>query len=294
MKSFFLAVYQRIQRLQKEHGKWLFVLKVAVSVFFIAYIVSRIDIELLIATFSKIDVGLFFCAFVVTFVATIFYNLRYSSILLSFDRCIPFWRLYVINRFSNLINFFLPGGIGQEVGRLACIEGRKKVVLSSLVDRFVGLFSLFLILIFSLFFIHVNFLYVLAICASAVASLVCFIYLQKRFCLKLIVSLVWSLVYSVLLVIMSFFQLKAVGIDVDFLYLLFLIPLLNLVLILPISVQGYGLREFFWFVVLGISSEKILAFTIIGYFINLILSLPGLWIIPVRKKCLIPSDTDSN
>ena len=297
MEDFFLNIYRRFKGLSIKYKALFLFLKIVISVSFVIYVLSRTNFEGLSRAFSGINVGFLFLTVFITFLATIFYNLRYARILSLFDMHIPFWGLYVINRFSNLINFFLPGGVGQEIGRLSYIDGKKKVIASSLVDRFLGLLSLLILLLASVFFTSVgSTLYILLIILAFLAAAAGYWYVRTRFHLKMGLSLVWSLVYSFLLVVMAFFQFKAVGIEIDFLHLLFWVPLINLLLTLPISIQGYGLLEFFWFIVLSLLAEQVLAYTILGYLINFVLSIPGFVILLRGKKPPVPisSGTDSN
>ena len=277
MEDFFLNIYRRLKGSSVKYKALFLFLKIAISVSFVIYVLSRTNFEGLSRAFSGINVGFLFLTVFITFLATIFYNLRYARILSLFDMHIPFWGLYVINRFSNLINFFLPGGVGQEIGRLSYIDGKKKVIASSLVDRFLGLLSLLILLLASVFFTSVgSTLYILLIILAFLAAAAGYWYVRTRFHLKMSLSLVWSLVYSFLLVVMAFFQFRTVGIELNFFHLLLWVPLLNIVLTLPISIQGYGLNEYLWLVFLAIPIENVLAYTLIGYSINLALSLPGL------------------
>ena len=297
MEQSFLIVYRRFEAIREKYKIPFLFLKIAISVSLVVYLVSKTNLKEIFRIFSGADVGFLLLTMLITFLATIFYNLRYVRVLSAFNKQIPFCEMYLINRFSNLINFFLPGGIGQEIGRLAYIDGKKKVIASSLVDRFLGLLSLLILLLASIFFTSVgSTLYLLLIILVFLAAAAGYWYVRTRFHLKMGLSLVWSLVYSFLLVVMAFFQFKAVGIEIDFLHLLFWVPLINLLLTLPISIQGYGLLEFFWFIVLSLLAEQVLAYTILGYLINFVLSIPGFVILLRGKKPPVPisSGTDSN
>jgi glycosyltransferase 2 family protein len=287
MKQSFQKIYSKYEELSKKYRRYLTILKILVSVLLVAYIITRVNIGDLSAIISNINAWFLVLTFLVTFIATIFFNLRYLTVLKKFDITISFGKLYLINRFSNLINFVLPGGIGQEIGRLLYIDGKNKVFISSLVDRFLGLVSIMVLLNISLLFMRIQLLYMLIIVIAGFLVIAAFFYLSRKLKQQLWDALAYSMVYTILLVIMSYFQFKALGVEIDIFTLLYYSLLINLALMLPISVQGYGIREYLWHVLLGLPLDTVLAYTLVGYFINFILSSPGLIILLRKKK--IPS-----
>jgi len=276
-------IYSFLRGLNNKYKKYIQIIKAFVTVGFVAYILLHIDPHALVETFFDIDIRFFSLTLFVTFLTTLFYNLRYLDILDRFTIWVTFWRLYLINRLANLLNFFLPGGLGQEVGRLLYIQGKKKVFISSIIDRFVGLVSVVVTLLVSLYFVRIPLVYSAIIVLVGLFLAIVFIYGSRKLKLRLYKALFFSVIYTFLLVVMAFFQFRTVGLEVDFPQLLFFVSMVNIALMLPISIQGYGLREYLWFIFLAIPIESVLAYTLIGYVINLALSLPGLLILFEKK-----------
>jgi len=259
-----------------------FISKVIFSCLVIFYVVTLIDWQKLVYIFYKINVGYFFVALLVTFLVSLIYNLRYLVILRKKGIGISFLNLYLINRFSNLVNFILPGGLGQETGRLIYISDKKVALATSIYDRLLGLLSIVLVLLVSALLIKIRVLYLIIIALVFIGVLLVNLYLMKIWKLNFFLPFILSVVYSIGLVLISFIEFKTVGYNISLLRLLFFASLVHLALMVPVSVNGYGLREYLWFIFLGVSIEFVVVYSLIGYIIGFILSLPGL--VTIFKK----------
>ena len=85
-----------------------------------------------------------------------------------------------------------------------------------------------------------------------------------------------SVFYTIGLVCISYLSFRAVGVTGVFVNLFWIIPALSILLMLPLSINGIGLREYFLFYFLGISKELIIAYALLNYVIYIILCLPGM------------------
>jgi len=76
-----------------------------------------------------------------------------------------------------------------------------------------------------------------------------------------------------------FILLRSVHLDVDFFYILAVVPINSIVVMIPLSIMGVGLREggyYYFLSPFGITMEEIISFNLIGYtfeIVNLVLAV---------------------
>jgi uncharacterized protein (TIRG00374 family) len=90
--------------------------------------------------------------------------------------------------------------------------------------------------------------------------------------------IVFSLVFQIFSVLASYIISLALGLKVSILYFLIFIPLIRIVILLPISFNGLGLREGAFvtlFSKIGVPPEMSFSISIIGYFMLTCISLIG-------------------
>ena len=100
-----------------------------------------------------------------------------------------------------------------------------------------------------------------------------------------------STVYSILLVFISKLTFKSVGVNVDIEKLMYIVPSISILTMLPISINGIGVREYLLNYLLDINIESIIAYTLIGYSIYLLLNFPGFFFI-FRHRTLSNKNLD--
>ncbi|MDQ7020444.1 MAG: lysylphosphatidylglycerol synthase transmembrane domain-containing protein [Candidatus Dojkabacteria bacterium] len=59
-------------------------------------------------------------------------------------------------------------------------------------------------------------------------------------------SLLWALVLQINVILFNFFLAKSIGLDISLLYFLAIIPITNLFLIIPLSFNGLGIRDYLY------------------------------------------------
>ncbi|MCS6806707.1 MAG: lysylphosphatidylglycerol synthase transmembrane domain-containing protein [Acidobacteriota bacterium] len=93
-----------------------------------------------------------------------------------------------------------------------------------------------------------------------------------------IFAVVLSLVFDVALISFAYVAAAAIGWPVAFKYFCVFIPLIALIGMIPITVYGFGLREYsfvFFFSQVGMSQEASLLLAFLFFFIVVVASLPG-------------------
>lgn len=98
--------------------------------------------------------------------------------------------------------------------------------------------------------------------------------------------LVWSLAFHLLVVLLNYVILLALGADVPFLYVLLFVPIISAIQMAPISVNGLGVREgayAYFFGWAGLSLTHSVAASLIFWLLVMLVSLPGGAIFAARK-----------
>jgi hypothetical protein len=100
----------------------------------------------------------------------------------------------------------------------------------------------------------------------------------RRSVSRLVGAVGLSLVFDLALISFAYLAAKAIGWPVAFKYFCVFIPLIGLIGMIPITLYGFGLREYsfvFFFSQVGMSQEASLLLAFLFFFIILVSSLPG-------------------
>ena len=92
----------------------------------------------------------------------------------------------------------------------------------------------------------------------------------------MLVAFILSLLFQFISVVNQFLRFRSIGVDVPIQYLFFAIPITTLIVMLPISIGGFGLREVSLIGLLSIvsiDSAAVVAYTIVSYSSVLLLSI---------------------
>lgn len=299
-----------------KRKKLFFLIRIFISFAIILYLFSKIDFEFFMGNLDNIN--FFLVIFVIPlFVISILlislrsklilkdnvnYQINYSSIL----------KYYLMGFFFNS---FLPGEVSGDLIRAYKINkiGKNKFfsLYSVIIERFLGLFSLLIFLIIFLFF-YGEFFYIerylsLSLIIIFFIFLLLFILMISKFhnifrntvFLKKFVevlnyvkiktifySLILSLIIQSVILVFNFVLAQAVGIELSFLVLMPIILITTIILSIPLSFHGVGIREgvlFYFLDKLSIPIENILLFGLSVLFINVLLSIVG-WILYIRDN----------
>lgn len=261
------------------------IFKILFSTFLLTYLFFKIDFNILIRSLSSINMLWLSIATFTTFLVSLIYVLRLFIILKLFSE-ITFKDLYLINRLGNLFNFFLVGNLGQEFSKFAYIRDlpKRKLLYLLLFDRLSGFFAMAVVLLSGLHLIpSVDFFPTLLMYFSVllvnIVLLFSLVLIKNKIQIpydKFIKSILLSLIYTVGLIFIASLTFKGINITTINIDLIYAVPLLGMILFLPISINGIGLREFVLTNLLTIATESVILYTVIGYAIYVVLNLPGL------------------
>ena len=258
------------------------VLRILGSLALLAFIAWRLDWDQLGGAFARVDYALWVAAVGVYVFAQVVSSLRWQLLSqpLGFDLGLArYISLYFIGMFFNLV---LPTSVGGDVVRAGYLatgtRRRGAAVLSVLVDRGTGLVVLIAMACIAGLFVRGMMppwmgATLLGMAALLVGGMACVpllprisrwrflgkrgaqlamvgeVYLRRPKVLAIAVAL--SLVVQVAGVVYTGLIAWAMGLDVSWSYLAVVVPLVALLTLLPVSINGMGLREVGLVVLLG-------------------------------------------
>lgn len=274
------------------HKKPFFVVRLAFSMVLLVFVLRKINIAEIPSLFGEVNPALALVALLVTFLISLLFVLRIYLLFGHIEK-LSFFEHYLVNRAGNFFNFFMIGNLGQEISRIRYYKTSKKnTIFVSLLDRLLGALSLLAILLFfgRRLWETLGVSFFLGMCIL-VAVILVFIYLVGYFSKKtgiktgrVNISFFISIFYSFGLVLIAFLSFKAVGVQNIFLDLIWVIPSLSILLMLPISINGIGVKEFFLIYTLSIDPHLVIMYSLLDYTIFIVLSLPGLFYFLLKAK----------
>lgn len=287
----------------------ILLLKVFVSGGLIAYLLARIHIERFLQTFATAKFSYIFLAMIVYLFTQGLSALRWMALARPLGIKTPFktiLRYYLIGMFFNL---FAPGTVGGDVSRVYYLmrdenEGAKggaittvHAAMSVLMDRAIGMVVLVWLGAIGLWLFPdypvphaaraATFLLALGFVAAGllvpllrwllpedghqlVVKLRLAFHSYRTHWRALFVAMLISVLIHLIQAWMHVVMAKALGLDLPFAYAIIVYPLVGTFAAIPISLNGLGLREGGYIVMLeaiGISSEKAIAFGILLFLV---------------------------
>ncbi len=273
------------------------------------------------ASLPLLGVGL-----LLVFAALIVSAYKWQRLLIVQQVHVPLWRLFTSYLVGLFFNNFLPTNIGGDVVRMhdiARYSGKSAEAVASVIgERLLAAFALALTAALGLALSYqvaqgfsgvVAAIFVLTLAIIAVfakeswrralghrVKLPELFSLRRRLsgvaasmsvCLSHPATVAWVLVYSivfhVIVVLINYVIFLALGLDVPLVYCLLFIPIISAIQMVPISINGLGVREgayTYFFGGVGLSTAEAVASSLIFWVLVALASLVGGLIFAVRKE----------
>jgi len=276
---------------KSSYRKYLWMAKSIVTILLIFYLVYKIDIVESIKLFKRVNL-LLLIPLILYLPSLILRTLRWKTIL---NINISFVRLLKLSWVSNFFSNFLPStiaGDSYKVIKLRKELGIRNIIESIFFDRLSGLIGMIIVAaIFSYDIYNVtNSLYLLIapiillllaimgffFVLSFNINLKYYNYIRKtvlEFKNRLVSTTIISLIYIALGAISFWVYYLMFDVSLNFLTVLTLYTLTELISFIPISINALGLREgsmVYLFSLIGVSSEISLAIAIISRLVMLL------------------------
>ncbi len=290
--------------------------------------VKIVDIETIWESIQNIDIAQFVLAASLFALAIFLLICRWTVLLKALDIKVPFLRVitaYMVGLFCNL---FFPSSIGGDLVRgldLAKYEkSRLKLFATVVLDRLIGFVSVVMLAFLGLLFSYKRFVNDVIVLYSVgiLAVVLCFtlIILFNRGIFSKLASifnrfekvkqglmnfneymiffrnkrkilafnLVLSFIIQVLSSVIYYLIGLSLGLDTPLIYYLVLIPIVNTISVLPITIGGLGLRDCsakFFFEKVGMLASHAVSLSLIWFFFTAVVGLIG----GVLYVCTLPS-----
>jgi hypothetical protein len=256
-------------------------LKIVVSVGLLIFIFSTLDFREFVTVVSRANPWWLLAALLMMMLGVIIRAFRWQILLNAIDVRVPLTELTAIYFIGFLFNNLLPSGLGGDAMRMVELNRHSRrgsdAVTSVVVDRFVGLSALQLIAIITLIFdwgavpVAVAYFTVAIFVAGLVVGFLLinrplYLMLQEKIGLfgrltqirfignlfesfqryplsALGQSYLVSLLFNVSFIAMNFFIGAALGAQATLAHYAVFVPITSLVLVIPISFAGLGVRE---------------------------------------------------
>jgi len=319
--SFKITVNSIISKLHLNKG-----VRLLLTLAFIWFIYTKIDLSNLFLTLKKANYWLILLALAVFVFNRMLISLRWKVILSAYEIPVSLLKVIKIIFVSMPAGFLTPGGAGTDLARgyqVSKQHGQTADVAGSIIiDRIIGLYAMFFVAFLAAYISPpLEYLYeiktVLTICIflltiGAVVGLYVLRVYGNRITIKfseklnaqlskLINALVdLSVLKKIILPIVSisllvqlcrcvvfYFLYLSLGVQLDFLYFLVLIPLVFVLLFMPISLGGLGVREtslLFFFSQLGVAGEVSVSAGLLGYGLEVLMVVVGIFIFLTSKQ----------
>jgi glycosyltransferase 2 family protein len=290
------------------------IIKISVTILGLAVVLNRFDAQAIFLVISEADLFWLLVGFLLFNAGVILRAYRWLILVRSLHASVPFKRLVELYFVGGFFNVFLPSGFGGDVVRILELAQDIPAGLAAgtvLLDRLTGLMMLFALALVALPFRPQDFppqltWMIFVICAGGLAG--GFILLEGTF-LRTIESLLperlanagnsfiprltqaidqcgWRAIGGAMGISILFNLLQgawwtttawSLGLEVSYLYMLLVVPILSLVMLIP-SIGGLGVRELIapiLFAPAGLTPEQAIALTLLVFFVERFSGLLG-------------------
>ena len=295
--------------------KILFALQSLGSVFFIYYVFQKINFYQLWDTLSAVNIKYFLVYVGFSFASLFLYVFRWQLVNKIIGVEVNYKELFKIYLIGSFFANFLPGSLGGDIYRGYILSKRSNSVSKSLIsiffERGIGLYMMFFMgMCISLFYIDQFSVYIfyffltvvvavtagifivvkynlinwlsrfkaLHSLASFFSAVTDFIEIIKRSPRSTFVIIITTIIYQLIATGITIFLYYSVGGSPDFFRMLSICILVFILVNVPISINGIGLREalFMYFsAAIAISPEKNTIVSVLIYITNLLIGLMG-------------------
>lgn len=298
--------------------KIFFLFKLLFSAAVIYVIISKVDWNKVSQNLIKGDYALLLIALLLNLIERAELTLKWNILIKVKKVYISFLNLFNINLIGAFVGMFLPSSLGTDIVRGYYLTknnlDKSTSITTVFIDRVLGILSLILLGSISLFLAkdlvnNINpylFLFGIVILifliyffqrektlelikeyskkikfkklSNALVKLQESIFAYKNYPMALTKSFILSFAVQITRVLTYYIIALAFNIDFPFVYFLFFIPIIMLVIMLPISIGGLGLKEgtfiaFFSLVGMSVENATIISFT--NTIVNTIITLFG-------------------
>ncbi len=290
----------------------VFILKTCISISLLTFLLVNIDWNTVVKSLRSANIFLLVIASLLNIIERFEMTYKWNLLIKVRNIVVKFGRLFWINSIGSFLGLFLPSSLGTDVVRgyyLVKNNSEKSVSISSVfLDRVLGMFSLLLLGVISVFFagdlidkFNLKF-YIVAIFLMSIIIFYLFqrdgaakyldkilirikhkkivenvvklhtsILEYKKYPKTLLLSFLITLLVQVTRVLTYYFIALSFNIQISIVYFFLFVPIIMLVIMIPISIGGLGLREgtfVAFFTLVGMSMNDAVIISFINSFLD--------------------------
>ena len=278
-----------------------YLVRLGISLAIFGLLITALDLQKIGALFKNIDVIWVLISVSFLVALRMLMMVRWQILLQAHAINVPIFTIFKITMISAPMGPILPAGLGIDLVRgyeISKYSGKlKETALTLLEDRIVG----FIVVVYG-FAYHSRSLQSLLLkrlpskITDKTGKIIEALLDMRSIREKIISLLVISVAIQVFRALMYFALYKSVGFAAPLSYYFVYIPIVLLIIMIPISIGGLGLREaglVAFFTPLGIASEVSITAGIMAHVIEIAFALPGLvWFMLPQKR--VPKAHDPN
>lgn len=249
------------------------------------------------------------------FIYYLFFSLRWNFLLKAQKINIGYSKSYLYLLVSFFFNNFLPSGLGMDMIRSAYAGGKEnfeEAFGTSIMERILGMIGMMLIGITAVFSGKIAFAKLSVIYIGLMIFIILVYYFltslkitwvkEKLLSIKLlnlgesirkfyrafkiyknqrktiIIGIAYSILIQLVIIIINYFIAKGLSIPISLFSLLAYIPIITVISLIPITINGLGLREtayIYFFSLLNISEAEAMSLSLVFFFSSVIASCTG-------------------
>lgn len=293
------------------------IIRIVFSVALLYFIFSKVDLGVFWAGFGEVNLFWIAAVVFPTAITIILISWRWKIVagsIFGIERA--FGRFVIYTMIGNFYSTFVPGGLFVSEtmkGYRITKDGGEKIHLfvSQFLDRLTGIMALSIILV--LLFLGFPSLFdnkpsaiafIFALFSLVIGSAVLFMHLMQHFIIKtvsifsdtfltnleeaydlyktnkkIILKVLMLAVFAHLVAsFTTYFVVIAAGISVSYYYILWIYVINAILVFLPISYAGLGIREgvfVYFFGLLGVAPEQALLVSLLGFFVHIFVAAVG-------------------
>lgn len=285
---------------------------------------TKVPVNEVIQNIKNINPLYFILSVVSFFIYYLIFSIRWNSMLKAQKIEISTLRSYLYILVSFFFNNFVPSGLGMDVIRSAYAGGKEnfeKAFGASIMERILGMIGMMLIGIAAIFSLQVQFAKLSIIYAGLILLIIILYYLltslklswlkEKMLSIKLlnlgdsirefyrafkiyktkrktlIIGIGYSVLVQLLIITINYFIAKGLSIPVPFFAFLAYIPVITVISLIPLTINGLGLREaayVFFFSLVNITEGQTMSLSLVFFITSVIASSTGGIIFLFLKK----------
>jgi hypothetical protein len=299
-------------------------LKILFSLAILAILFHEIHIKEILPYLKNIHIPTLIMAILILFAGNLVAIYRWALIMrtLGAPKATAFYfRTYLT---GLMFNQLLPSSIGGDGYRMIEVTklgiSKRLAITSVLSDRIIGFSGLIILSIMALpatlhLLPHKIFLLILGLilfCAAAIIGVYCLRFIKIAFFEKyfrwfydlsntlatsfsstrdLLKKLSYGVLTNLSCVISFYFIARSLGIPCHAVDFMIIIPLVTLIMMIPVSMAGWGIREgamIYFGSMVGLAHPAALAVSLLSGMILIINSIPGFYFYFIKKNTLLP------